>query len=61
MLKTESKVCECCESNFTLTFDDDVTDEIPGFCVFCGEKILLDGELDYLINDTVDLNDDMDS
>lgn len=60
MLTTSTSTCEECGNNFTLTFDDEVTDDLPGFCPFCGEKIFLDSELDHLLDD-VDLNDDMDS
>jgi DNA-directed RNA polymerase subunit RPC12/RpoP len=61
MLTTSGSTCEECGNNFTLTYDDDVTDDSPGFCPFCGEKIFLNADFEYLLDDDVELDEELDS
>lgn len=61
MLISSGSTCEECGNNFTLTFEDDITEDAPGFCPFCGEKIFLDEELEYLLDAEMDSEDELDS
>lgn len=41
-------VCEECESVFSLKYDPSITENEPGFCPFCGEKLFLDEDFVHL-------------
>ena len=34
---THTITCEQCESEFKIVYDDQVIEETPDYCVFCGE------------------------
>ncbi len=43
-MTTLNHVCDSCESEFTLTYNEELCDDDPIYCPFCSEYILLDSE-----------------
>jgi len=43
-MTTLNHVCDSCESEFTLKYNEELCDDDPIYCPFCSEYILLDSE-----------------
>lgn len=43
-MTTLNHVCDNCESEFTLRYNEELCDDDPIYCPFCSEYILLDSE-----------------
>jgi len=43
-MPTLSYICETCDSEFTIDFDDTIMDEAPTFCPFCGDTDIYEDE-----------------
>lgn len=52
--------CENCDSSFELAYTEElVSDDIPNFCPFCGERIE-DIQEEYIDEDGLDENEEWD-
>lgn len=47
-------LCSCCEAEFVITFDDQVTEGEIIFCPFCSEKLYLKDEVPRAVWDDED-------
>jgi len=36
--------CEECDSKFTIRYDEDLTEDSPHYCPFCGEYLIVNSE-----------------
>jgi len=60
MEKLVTGECENCESSFEIAYTEEiVSDDIPNFCPFCGERIE-DIQEEYIDEDELDENEEWD-